>query len=91
MKYLCNLLLLCFSLTAAAQSSHSDSIALSEKLYAEGVDLYRAKDYKKAAKTFERLRPIDEQLYDSLHQFYGYAKGWLGLPWGNSYQTVPGR
>ena len=37
MKYLCNLLLLCFSLTAAAQSSHSDSIALSEKLYAEGV------------------------------------------------------
>ena len=92
MKYLCNLLLLCFSLTAAAQSSHSDSIALSEKLYAEGVDLYRAKDYKKAAKTFERLRPIDEQLYDSLHHFYGYAKGWLARCYhmlGRTKEAIP--
>ncbi len=77
MKHLFSFLFLFLALTAAAQSSHSDSIALSEKLYAEGMDFYHARNYKKAAKAFEQLRTIDEQLYDSLHHFYAYARGTL--------------
>ena len=64
-----NLLLLFFillSLPTFAQQSRTDSIALSDKLYDEGVFFYHDKKYDKAAKIFFFFFTIDERLYDLL-------------------------
>lgn len=81
-----------FPFFAWAQMSHSDSLALSDELFAEGVTLYQAKDYRKAAKKFEQLRIVDEQLYDSLDEAYGYARGWLARCYhlmGHTDKAIP--
>ena len=91
-KYvLLSFLFLSLSLTVAAQSSRSDSIALSNQLYDQGVVLFQDKDYKKAATTFEQLRPIDEQLYDSLDQRHFYAADWLAACYGKMGETTKAR
>ena len=86
-----NLLLLFFillSLPTFAQQSRTDSIALSDKLYDEGVFFYHDKKYDKAAKIFEQLRTIDEQLYDSLDQRHFYASDWLASCYGKMGRTA---
>ena len=88
MKNLLISLFILLSLPCVAQQSRSDSIALSDKLYSEGVGFYHDKKYDKAAKTFEQLRPIDEQLYDSLDQRHFYASDWLASCYGKMGRTA---
>ena len=88
MKNLLFLLFILLSLPTFAQQSRTDSIALSNKLFDEGVVLYHDKKYDKAAKTFEQLRTIDEQLYDSLDQRHFYASDWLASCYGKMGRTA---
>jgi len=79
MKVFATILLLCLSLCVGAQNVFkATQQAKSDSLFAAGVELYKAGNYKAAIPLFSASNKIDKAVLDSTSNRRDYSSMWLG-------------